>query len=65
MKSKRQQNADAARIQRIYGQRCSGITIPILKTVDVFKVGEAAIAQGADDAALGDAIAAYVETIRC
>jgi hypothetical protein len=53
-----------ARINRVYAQRCSGIEVNIMDIGKVFKVGQQAIAEGADDAALGDRIAAYVETIR-
>ena len=52
------------RISHLYAVRCSGIQIPIMKTTEVYRVATLAAATGCDDQALGDAIAAYVETIR-
>lgn len=52
------------RVARIYGQRCSGIQIGILDTPKVMAVGEKAVSEGLDDQAIGDRIAAFVETIR-
>jgi hypothetical protein len=43
---------------------CSGITIPIMEIMKVFKVGRAAVAKGVDDATLAQQIRAYVETIK-
>lgn len=53
-----------ARIQRIYGERCSGVQISVLDIDRIFTVGREAIEAGDDDQALGDKIAALVETIR-
>ena len=54
------------RIEALYYQRCSGIQINVMDIGRVFKAGHTAIATkpDIDDAALGDAIAAFVETIR-
>jgi hypothetical protein len=52
------------RIERAYYERCSGVQISIMDIGRVFKAGHDAVAAGADDQALGDAIAAFVETIR-
>lgn len=53
-----------ARISRVYGQRCSGVQISVMDMGKVMAVAQTAVAAGVDDQALGDAIAAYVETIR-
>lgn len=52
------------RIEVVYRQRCQNIQIPIMRISEVFNVGRAAIAEGADDQALGDKIAAFVDTIK-
>lgn len=54
------------RIERLYYARCSGIQIGIMDIGKVFKAGYDAIAanENITDVALGDTIAAYVETIR-
>lgn len=49
--TKAQKLADK-RIERAYGKSCSGVQIPMLEISNVFKVGAAAIAEGADDAQL-------------
>jgi short-subunit dehydrogenase len=53
-----------ARIEKLYGQRCHGIQIDIMDISKVFKHAREVAETGADDIVLGDAIAAYVETIR-
>lgn len=61
---RRSKSNDEKRIERAYLSRCSGIAINVMDIPKVFKVGKDALDGGADDAALGDAIAAFVETIR-
>jgi hypothetical protein len=56
-------NRAEARIERAYTARCQGVQISIMKIPDVFKFGHRVIAEGADDATLGDKIAAYVAEI--
>ena len=64
MKTKRQIAADEKRIERIYYQRCNGVQISIMDIGRVFKAGQVAVNAGADDTQVGDAIVAFVETIR-
>lgn len=52
------------RVEVAYRARCSGIEINIMDISKVYAVGKRAIADGADDTALGDAIYAFVQTIR-
>jgi hypothetical protein len=55
-----------ARISRLYGVNCSGITIPMLEIPAIFKVARAAVAAdpAMDDAALAAVIVAKVEEVR-
>lgn len=57
-------NTDRKRVERAFYARCSGIAVNIMDIPRIFDAGMKAIESGADDAALGDAIAAFVETIR-
>lgn len=57
----KEQKALDRQIERIYGQRCHGIQIDIMRIGDVFAAGRKAAAEGRD---IGDAVAAFVETIR-
>ena len=52
------------RIEKAYYATCSGISIPMMKIGEVFKVGRAAVAEGADDVVLAEKIRAFVESIR-
>ena len=52
------------RVERIYYARCSGAVINIMDIGKVFAVGRKAIEAGGDDQAVGDAIAAFVDTIK-
>lgn len=52
------------RIARLYGERCSGIPINIMDIGRVYAAGRAAVAVGGDDHAVGDALLAYVQSIR-
>ena len=62
--AKQQAKLNEARVNRAYSTRCSGVQINVMDIGKVFKEGEKAIAEGADDQVLGDRIAAFVETIR-
>jgi predicted regulator of amino acid metabolism with ACT domain len=53
-----------ARIDRAYRAMCSGVEIDMFDISKVFAVGRAAVAEGVDDAVLGERIKAFVETIR-
>jgi len=64
MMTKRQQNAADKRINALYCRLCSGVQIDIMDIGKVFKAGYAAIEGGATDEALGEAIVAFVQTIR-
>lgn len=66
---KRKSKADALRdkrVERLYYARCNGVQIDIMDIGRVFDTGRNAIAANPaiTDAALGDAIAAFVQTIR-
>lgn len=52
------------RIERAYGSACQGVQINILDIPKVFDEGRRALAAGADDAALEEAIKAFVAKIR-
>jgi len=62
--AKKQKKIDDARIDKQYGLRCSGIQIDIMDISKVFREGQKAIDNGADDATLGQAIFDFVQTIR-
>jgi hypothetical protein len=53
-----------ARVDRVYRENCSGVQVNIMDIPKIFRVGHAAIAEGADDTVLKEKIVAYVETIR-
>jgi hypothetical protein len=52
------------RIERVYRATCTGIEISVFDISKVFAVGQKAIAEGVDDAVLGERIKTFVETIR-
>jgi len=62
--AKKQEKIDDARIEKQYGLRCGGIQIDIMDISKVFREGQKAIDNGADDATLGQAIFDFVQTIR-
>jgi len=62
-KSKAEKATDA-RIARIYAQRCSNIQINIMDIPKIYAAARVVAANGADDAELGDYMAAYVNAIR-
>lgn len=53
-----------SRINNAYCRSCSGVQIDVMDIGKVFAAGRAAIAAGADDAALEAVIVAFVQTIR-
>lgn len=52
------------RIERAYYAACDGVQVNVMDIPKIFAVGEQAIAEGADDAALQTAIFDFVQTIR-
>ena len=56
--------ATDARIDRIYSKRCSGIQVNVMDLGKIFDHARKIAATGADDAALGDSLLAYVNIIR-
>jgi len=61
---KQQAKANDLRVHNAYHANCNNITIPLMKILDVQKVGLASIAAGDNDEVLGQKIREYVETIR-
>lgn len=62
---RRNKKNDSARISRIYSQRCSGKVIPIIEVPRIYGIARDLLDGGADDQAIGDAMLAYVEKVRC
>jgi hypothetical protein len=60
----KEEKALAVRIERIYGQACSGVQIPLMSIPKVFAIGRTAALLGGDDETVKAAIVAFVETIR-
>lgn len=52
------------KVAAIYRQRCNGIQVDMLDLSRISEVGIQAANQGRTDQEIGDAIAAFVETIR-
>jgi hypothetical protein len=63
VKSKAEKLIDK-RVEQLYYKRCHGITISMFDIGKVFAVGRAAIAEGKDDQAVGDAIYNFVQSIK-
>ncbi len=59
-----QKKLDEKRVEKAYYKVAQGVQIDMMNIPKIFKVGEKAIAEGADDAALEKAISDFVETIR-
>ena len=64
--TKKAQKAQNDRISRIYTRRCSGVQVNIMDLDKIDKVAKDALAADPviSDEALGDKIAAFVQTIR-
>ena len=62
--SKKAEKLNDERIERAFYRHCSNIQIDVMHLSKVFAVGRSAIANGADDDALGAALLAFVNTIR-
>lgn len=62
--AKRAHKAAEALINKVYVRRCANIQIDIMDTPKVFAEGMRLIQEGADEARLGDGLAAFVETLR-
>lgn len=63
-KQSRSEKIADKRIEQIYYRTCSGVQIDIMDIGKVFKVGHAAIAEGANDDVLAAKIIEFVSTIR-
>ena len=55
---------DELRIERAYGEACSGIQIDVLDITKVFEFGQQMLDRGCDDAQLRIGLRAFVETIK-
>lgn len=62
--TKKQENLNDKRIERLYRERCYGIEINIMDITKVFRVGREGISLHLDDQQLGDRIHTYVQSIR-
>lgn len=60
----RAQKLAEQRVEQAFYRRCSGIQIRVLDMPKIFKAGLQAVAEGLDDTALGDRVAAIVDTLR-
>lgn len=52
------------RIERIYSATCAGVAHDLMGIPRIFEIGRIIIEGGGDDKQVGEAIRAYVETIR-
>ena len=52
------------RIETVFYARCPRVQVGILDIGKIFKVGYAAIREGADDQVIGDRLVAFIATIR-
>lgn len=52
------------KVTRLASRAVAGIVIPIMEIPAICKVGQKAAAEGADDAGITAAMAAYIKTIR-
>lgn len=62
MATKAQKQLDA-RIQRLFGERCSNVQIPMLEILGIFRLARERAELS--DEQLGDMIAGYVDAVRC
>lgn len=63
MKQTRQDKLNEKRIEQAFYARCSGIQVNVMDISKVFKHGRMLIADGADDAVLGDGLLAFAMSI--
>lgn len=63
-KPSRKQAAGRQRVSAAFGRVANGVQVPIMSLSAIMRAGEAAIAAGADDAALDAAVKAAVDKAR-
>jgi len=52
------------KIEKIYGQRCYGMAIPMMKIGEVFRIGREAHEAGKTDEEIGEAIFSFIASQR-